>query len=136
MPDFTDRCLACGAEYAPIATEPGECPDCSSAATPLVGNPVVLDVRARASLDAAADDTDDVPDLEVVVSDDTDRTIVFAVETTEGGRAARIAGATFGDDEVARTDEHWSEAVVPDCAYEAATEYLEDVVRRRERRVE
>lgn len=135
MPDFTDTCLACGVEYVPIATEPGECPDCGAAATPLVGDPTVLDVRAQASLDAAeGDDPDRAPDLEVRVSDDTDRVIAFAVETAEGGRAARIAGAAFEDDVVARTGDHWTEDVVPDCVYQAATEYLADVVRRRERR--
>lgn len=134
MPDFTDACLTCGVEYVPIATEPGECPDCGSAATPLVGTPTVLDVRAKASIAAAgADDPHDTPDLEVRVSDDTDRVIAFAVETADGGRAARIAGAAFEDDVVIRTHDHWDEDVVPECVYETATDYLADVVRRRGR---
>jgi len=135
MSDLTAQCLACGSEYVPIATEPGECPDCGSPATPPVGDPLVLDVRAQASLDAAAG-ADAVPDLEVLVSDDTDRVITVTVETAEGGREARIAGATFGDETVTRSDEHWSEDVVPDCVYEQATEYLADIVRQRERRVQ
>lgn len=132
MPDFTDACLTCGVEYVPIATEPGECPDCGSAATPLVGDPTVLDVRTKASL-RGGDGPGDSPDLEVRVSDDTDRVIAFAIETADGGHAARIAGAAFEDDVVIRTHDHWDESVVPECVYEAATEYLADVVRRRER---
>lgn len=136
MSDLTAQCLACGVEYVPIATEPGTCPDCGSAATPPVGEPVVLDVRTRASIGTADGDADEVPDLEVLVSDDTDRVISVAVETADGGRAARIAGVTFGDEALTRSHEHWSEDVVPDCVYEQATEYLADIVRRRERRVQ
>lgn len=135
MPEFIDRCHACGSEYVPIATEPGACPDCGSAAVPLVGDPVVLDVRSLTRFDGpGAGDPDAAPDLEVVVSDDTDRVVAFAVETADGGRAARIAAGTFGDETIRRTDEHWSEDVVPECVYEAATDFLADVLRRREER--
>lgn len=119
MTALTSTCYDCGVEYVPLGGDPGACPDCGSPATPLTGSPTVLDVRTAARLTDADDATD--PDervLEVVVSDETDRLVVYEVAVPSGA-PARVDAVAFDDVVVRRSAETWSPVIVPDVVREA-----------------
>lgn len=117
MPDPTNQCSACGAEYVVLGQDPGVCRECGSRATTLVGETSVLDVRKQARLDTPARDaqTDDRTVLEVVVADETDRLCVVYVSGIESG-SPEITTVRIDDTRIQAFDDHWSEELVPDCA--------------------
>lgn len=121
MPSLTDRCYGCGAEYAPLIADDGHCPDCDSPATPLVGSPIVFDVRPTATIDLDTLPVDDA--TEVLVRDDTDRLIAYAFAVPTSGRPYAVA-ITFDDATIRRGDEHWSAIDGPVCVADAISERL------------
>jgi|GEM_PF-3085543 len=105
MPPITERCYDCGTEYVSFTAGDARCPDCGSPATPLVGEPTVLDVRSTAHVDTGL--PDHVDELEVVVRDETDRLMAYAFADPEDGRPFAVA-VTFDDVTIRRRDDNWS----------------------------
>lgn len=119
MTALTDRCYDCGVEYVPLAVDDGQCPDCDSPATPLVGTPTVLDVRPLATFEDSALPEDD--GIEVRVRDDTDRLIAYAFAVPSSGPPYAVAIA-FEDATIHRGSEFWSTVDGPDCVAEAVAD--------------
>lgn len=121
MPALTDHCYDCGLEYVPMIVDDGRCPDCDSPATPLVGEPTVLDVRQIATLDATSLPEDDA--IEVLVRDDTDRLLRYAFAVPPDARPYAIA-ITFADVTIGRGDDHWGAIDGPYRVAAAVAEYV------------